>query len=114
MNEEPDMLRFIARAVHGLAGECQVGAESAKALATRLVGMIRQHFGTQRIYVRAPSREPRNAEILALYDAGESKIAIAARFGIHASTVARIVAAHRLPPPRPSQGDGLGPRNWNL
>ena len=114
MTEENDLLRFIARTVNSLAGECQVSAEGARALATKLVTAIRGHFGGQRAYVRTPSREPRNSEILALHDAGESRIGIAKRFGIHPTTVDRIIAAHRLPPPRPSQGDGLGPRNWNL
>ena len=114
IEEETDMLRFVATAIHRLAGECNLSAESARTLATKLVTAIRGHFGTQRLYVRAASREPRNAEILALHDAGESRIGIAKRFGIHPTTVDRIIASHRLPPPRPSQGDGLGPRNWNL
>lgn len=114
MTEEDDLMRFIGKAIHRLAGECNLSAEGARTLATRLVGMIREHFGTERAYIRAPSREPRNAEILALYDAGESKIAIAAKFGIHYSTVARIIANHRLPPKRPSQGDGLGPKGWGI
>lgn len=114
MTEEDDLMRFIGKAIHRLAGECNLSAESARTLATKLVTAIRGHFGGQRAYVRTPSREPRNSEILALHDAGESRIGIAKRFGIHPTTVDRIIAAHRLPPPRPSQGDGLGPRNWNL
>jgi len=114
MTEEDDLMRFIGKTIHRLAGECNLSAEGARTLATRLVGMIREHFGAQRVYVRAPSREPRNSEILAAHDSGESRIAIAKRFDIHPTTVDRIVAAHRLPPRRPSQGDGLGPRNWNL
>lgn len=107
-------MRYILRHTTRLAVELGVAAETARTLAQKLAASIRQHFGGSRVYVRVATREPRNAEILALHDAGESRIAIAKRFDIHPTTVDRIIANHRLPPPRPSQGDGLGPRNWNL
>lgn len=114
MNEELDMLRFIAITINALAGECNLSADSARTLAARLVNLIREQFGGERHYVRAPTREPRNSEILAAHDAGETQAAIAKRFGIHITTVKRVIARHRLPPQRPAQSDGFGPRGWNL
>lgn len=108
--EETDLLRFAARAVHGLAAECQVSAAAARTLAAALVARIRENFGGDRAYVRTRSREPRNAEILALYDGGESRTALAKRFEIPVSTVDRVVGAHRLPARRPPPGAGVWPR----
>ena len=111
---ETDPVRFILRHTTRLATELGVAAETARNLAQKLAASIRGQFGGSRVYVRAPSKEFRNQDILRDWDIGMSKGEIAAKYGIHLATVSRILGNHRLPAKTPSQGDGLAPKGWGL
>lgn len=114
MKEETDMMTFLTRNLRALATEAGLTTDNAKALTTRLVGLIRENFGGERHYIRTPSKTFRNEDIARDWDRGMSKGEIAEKYGVHVATVSRVIALYRIPTQRPSQGDGLGPKGWGI
>lgn len=108
------MMTFLSRNLRALATEAGLTADNAKALTTRLVGMIRENFGGERHYIRTPSKTFRNEDIARDWDRGMSKGEIAEKYAVSVDTVSRVISLYRLPPKRPSQGDGLAPKGWGL
>lgn len=83
---------------------------AAHRLAAAITDRLRRELGTLRVYIPAPSRAARDRAILAGLAAGEGRAVIAARVGVHPTTVDRVARRHQRPPQR----HGFGPAEWSL
>lgn len=84
---------------------------AAQRLAKAICDRLRRELGTLRVYVPAPDRTARDRAILAGLAAGDGRVVVAARVGVHPSTVDRVARRNQE---RRRQGDGLGPAGWGL
>lgn len=83
---------------------------SATRLAASITDRLRRELGTARVYIPAPSRAARDRAILAGLAQGDSRQAIAARIGVHVTTVDRVARRHQ----GARQRAGMGPAEWVL
>lgn len=73
-----------AATAHGCAADC------ARAIAEDLCLAIRKSHGGERHYVARHDRQSRDAEIIAQLDSGDPPAVVAARSGVHRTTVIRV------------------------
>lgn len=78
-----------------------------------VVNAIRKEFGGRRIYVPAPSKTPRNREILRRWREKVPRKQIAKEFDLSESAVSAIIGAHLATPRRRSRC-GFGTEEWSL
>jgi len=109
--EGEDVIAVIISAATVAARAEGLPATAAQRLAKAICDRLRRELGTLRVYVPAPDRSARDRAILAGLAAGEGRAVIAARVGVHPTTVDRVARRHQA---RRHQGDGLGPAGWGL
>jgi hypothetical protein len=110
-SEGEDVIAIIVSAATLAARAEGLPVPAAQRLAKAICDRLRRELGTLRVYVPAPDRSARDRAILAGLAAGDKREAIAARVGVHPSTVDRVAKRQQE---RRRQGDGLGPAGWGL
>ena len=90
MAGDSDVLASILAA----AGDAAIGEglppAAAKRIGIAICESLQRDYGTSRVYIPARSTAARDRAILAAVGAGEQKTLIAARIGVHVSTVERV------------------------
>lgn len=105
---DSDLLAVITAATLAAARGESLPTSTAQRLAKSICRRVCCEFGASRVYVPALDHQARDLAILAGLACGDTQSEIAARVGIHPSTVGRVAKRHRR------QGDGLGPSGWGL
>jgi DNA-binding NarL/FixJ family response regulator len=82
-----------------------VSVSSAKRIGKAISNRLRAEYGSEMVYIPAPDRSARNIAIVAGLAAGDAPQEIAARVGVHVTTVRRVRQRTRR---------SIAPAEWEL